>query len=164
VHLLVPALTLLGRRDEPAVLEGYGPIDIDTAKQLAGRAASFLRILTHPETGTFLSVGRTRYKPPRGLRTVLRLRDGICRFPNCTCAAVHTDLDHTIPWAPNGDTALGNLASLCPKNHRDKHDIGWRYVQDPDGTILTRHSQPAQPLDGPSGRASGPCRGRRRRG
>jgi hypothetical protein len=38
VFVTVPALTLVGRSDEPAVLEGYGPIDIDTARELAGRA------------------------------------------------------------------------------------------------------------------------------
>jgi hypothetical protein len=137
VFLLVPALTLLGRSDEPVILEGYGPIDLHTAKQLAGRAKSFLRILTHPETGTFLSLGRTRYKPPKDLKTLLRLRDGTCRSPNCTCSAAHTDIDHSIDWGGgnNGETNLTNLASLCPKHHRDKHEIGWRYVQDENGTL-----------------------------
>jgi hypothetical protein len=137
VFLLVPALTLLGRSDEPAILEGYGPIDLRTAKRLAGRAKSFLRILTHPETGTFLSLGRTRYKPPKDLRTLIRLRDGTCRSPNCTCSAAHTDIDHSIDWGGgnNGETNITNLASLCPKHHADKHDIGWRYVQDENGTL-----------------------------
>jgi hypothetical protein len=137
VFLLVPALTLLGRSDEPAILEGYGPIDLRTAKQLAGRAKSFLRILTHPETGTFLSLGRTRYKPPKDLRTLIRLRDGTCRSPNCTRNAAHTDIDHSIDWGGgnNGETNITNLASLCPKHHRDKHEIGWRYVQNENGTL-----------------------------
>jgi hypothetical protein len=137
VFLLVPALTLLGRSDEPAILEGYGPIDIRTAKQLAGKAKSFLRILTHPETGTMLSLGRTRYKPPKDLKTLLRLRDGTCRSPNCTRNAAHTDIDHSIDWGGgnNGETNLTNLASLCPKHHAAKHEIGWRYVQDEKGIL-----------------------------
>ncbi|MCU1443331.1 MAG: hypothetical protein JWQ59_1481, partial [Cryobacterium sp.] len=119
------------------ILEGYGPIDLRTAKQLVGKAKSFLRILTHPETGAFLSLGRTRYKPPKDLKTLLRLRDGTCRSPNCTCSAAHTDIDHSIDWGGgnNGETNLTNLASLCPKHHSDKHDIGWRYVQDENGTL-----------------------------
>ena len=138
VVLLVPALTLLGRSDEPAVLEGYGPIDLDTAKELVGNATSFLRILTHPETGAFLSVGRERYRPPADLRTVLQLRDGTCRFPGCNRAARQSDLDHTIPFAENGqqgETRLTNMACLCAKNHRDKHEIGWQVSQNDDGIL-----------------------------
>ena len=50
VLVTVPVLTLLGRSAEPA-LEGYGPIDIDTARELAAGAPGLVRILTHPETG-----------------------------------------------------------------------------------------------------------------
>ena len=138
VVILVPALTLLGRSDEPAVLEGYGPIDLDTARELAGSAPGWLRVLTHPETGAFLSVGRERYTPPADLKAALRLRDATCRSPGCSRAAADCDIDHSIPFWENGnrgETNLTNLASLCPKNHRDKHEIGWTYVQDDTGTI-----------------------------
>ena len=138
VVILVPALTLLGRSDEPAVLEGYGPIDLDTARELAGTAPTWLRVLTHPETGAFLSVGRTRYRPPPDLQAVLRLRDGTCRSPGCSRAAADCDIDHSIPFWENGqrgETTLTNLASLCKKNHRDKHEIGWSYVHEDTGTL-----------------------------
>jgi hypothetical protein len=69
VLVTVPVLTLLGRGSEPAMLEGYGPIDIDTARELAAGAPGFVRILTHPETGAVLSLGRDRYAiPPRPSR------------------------------------------------------------------------------------------------
>ena len=48
----VPALTLLGRGNALGILEGYGPIDADTARRIAGTATRWLRILTDPETGT----------------------------------------------------------------------------------------------------------------
>ncbi|GAA3871619.1 HNH endonuclease signature motif containing protein [Leifsonia kafniensis] len=152
VVILVPALTLLGRSDEPAVLEGYGPIDLDTAKELAGTAPSWLRVLTDPETGAWLSVGRKRYKPPADLRAVLRLRDGTCRSAGCTRAAADCDIDHSIPFWENGqrgETNLTNLASLCPKDHRDKHEIGWSYIHGDAGTIIwtspTGHTYTTQP-------------------
>ena len=138
VALLVPALTLLGRSDEPAVLEGYGPIDLDTAKELVGNATSFVRILTHQEPGAFLSVGRDRYRPPADLRTVLQLRDETCRFPGCNRAARQSDLDHTVPFTENGhqgETNLTNMACLCAKHHRDKHETGWRVSQAGDGIL-----------------------------
>lgn len=140
VALLVPALTLLGRSDEPAVLEGYGPIDIDTAIELVGNAKSFIRILTHPETGVWLSVGRDRYRAPSDLRRVLQLRDEKCRDPGCNRSAITCDIDHTVAFNENGEegeTSLNNLAHLCPKHHKDKHETGWTVIQDPsgDGTL-----------------------------
>jgi hypothetical protein len=63
VVVTVPALSLLGHKgrngkaDLP-ILEGYGPVDLDTATRLAGAARSWLRVLTHPETGVMLSVSR----------------------------------------------------------------------------------------------------------
>ncbi|MHB1171529.1 MAG: DUF222 domain-containing protein [Lacisediminihabitans sp.] len=76
VLVTVPVLTLLGHSDEPGSLEGYGPIDPDTARELAANAPSFTRLLTHPETGAVLSVGRSRYHVPEDLRIWLRVRDG----------------------------------------------------------------------------------------
>nr|WP_104195330.1 DUF222 domain-containing protein [Cryobacterium sp. M25] len=59
VHVTVPVMTLLGHSEQPGHLEGYGPIDPDTAREIAAGAPGFIRILTHPETGVVLSVGRT---------------------------------------------------------------------------------------------------------
>ena len=40
VSIVIPALTLLGHDDEPAMLAGRGPIDLDLARQLAATARS----------------------------------------------------------------------------------------------------------------------------
>ena len=134
VFVTVPALTLLGRSDEPAVLEGYGPIDVDTARELAGRAPSFIRLLTHPETGVVLSMGRKRYRVPEDLRKWLQLRDGTCRFPGCNCAAGRSDIDHTLDWFFGGMTDYDNLADVCGPHHRLKHKSGWSLTQIRDDT------------------------------
>ena len=72
VIVSVPALTLLGESDEPATLDGWCPIDPDTARLLAGSAKTFIRALTYPETGATLSVGRKRYKTPSDLDNLSR--------------------------------------------------------------------------------------------
>src|SRR6185312_15833806 len=72
VYVTVPAMTLLGRSGEAAVLDGYGPIDPDTARELAAAAPSFIRLLTHPETGAVLSVGKDSYRVPADLTNWLR--------------------------------------------------------------------------------------------
>ncbi len=141
VLVTVPVLTLLGHTDEPAELDGYGPIDAGTARRLAAQAPSFRRILTHPETGAYLSYGRTIYRVPADLAAYLRVRDGGCRFPGCGRRAGGCDLDHTVDWAHGGKTDHDNIAHLCRKHHRLKHRTRWRMTQEPGGVI--RWTSPA---------------------
>lgn len=129
VVVTVPALTLLGRSGEAAELEGYGPIDPATARRLTAEAPTLQRLLTHPESGVALSLGRHRYRIPDELRRWLRLRDGGCRFPGCTRAVAACDLDHTVDWARDGETVHDNLAHLCRGHHTLKHHAGWRVQQ-----------------------------------
>lgn len=135
VLVTVPVLTLLGSSEEPATLEGYGPIDAETARWLAARAPSFTRLLTHPETGVVLSLGRTRYAVPRDLRTWLRVRDGTCRFPGCSRAARRCEVDHTDDWQFGGETRHDNLAHLCKAHHNLKHHTGWTVAQRGGGVL-----------------------------
>jgi hypothetical protein len=126
VHVTVPALTLTGRSDEPGILEGYGPIDPETARELCGAATGFHRILTNPGTGAVVSFGRDRYAVPAELRAYLRARDGTCRFVGCGRPARFCDLDHTRDWLYQGETNAGNLAHLCRSHHHLKHASSWR--------------------------------------
>lgn len=138
VAITVPVLTLLGHAEEPGHLDGYGPIDPATARALAASAPSFIRILTHPETGAVLSVGRDRYAVPADLRTWLRLRDQTCRFPGCSRAAVRCEVDHTVAFregGARGRTEAANLAHLCRKHHRLKHTTRWNVEQRPGGEL-----------------------------
>ncbi len=107
------------------MLEGHGPIDRETALELAASAPSFTRLLTHPETGAVLSVGRASYAVPADLRTWLRVRDGTCRFPGCSRAARSCEIDHTRDWQFGHGTNHDNLAHLCPAHHHLKHQTGW---------------------------------------
>lgn len=135
VAVTVPVLTLMGVSEEPGYLHGVGPIDADTARHLAGTATSFTRILTHPETGAVLSVGRESYQVPADLRRFLALRDGTCRFPGCSQAAKRCDIDHTDDWAAGGHTSHDNLAHLCRGHHRLKHQTRWKVTHSGGGTL-----------------------------
>ncbi|MEO5535111.1 MAG: DUF222 domain-containing protein [Pseudolysinimonas sp.] len=149
VGVLIPMLTLLGRSDEPATLDGYGPIDADTARRLAAHAPSFHRILTHPVSGTVMDVDRTTYRPPADLKRWLALRDGTCRFPGCGRSAKHCDLDHTLAWSDGGTTSARNLAHLSRRHHTLKHRSRWSVEHSTDGTITwtspTGHISTADP-------------------
>lgn len=135
VLVTVPVMTLLGCSDEQAMLEGYGPIDLDTAAELAAGAPSWMRVLTHPETGAMLSLGRAKYRVTDDLRMFLRVRDETCRFPGCGRLARYADVDHTKDWADQSSTDHDNLAHLCRKHHRLKHQSRWRVGQLGEGVL-----------------------------
>ncbi|MHA7154425.1 HNH endonuclease [Arthrobacter sp. TMN-50] len=135
VFVTVPVLTLLGG-DTPGELEGYGPIDPETARKLAGHASSFTRILTHPYTGARLGADAGTYRVPKDLQDTVRVRDGTCRHPGCNRLAVFCELDHTTPWARGGKTSYGNFACLCKRPHVFKTEGYWHYTQPEPGTII----------------------------
>lgn len=137
VGVMVPVLTLLGLSEQPGTLEGYGPIDADTARKLAGHAPSFIRILTDPITGTILDIDRTAYRVPADLKRWLQMRDGTCTFTGCGRRAADCDLDHNIPWADGGTTSAGNLSHLCRNHHRLKHNSRWKVEHVPEGITWT---------------------------
>ena len=125
----VPALTLIGTGDEPGMLEGVGPIDPATARQLTAETPSLYRLLTHPHTGIALDLDRTRYRPPKGLRAWLRIRDGSCIFYGCSISTKRSDVDHTHEWGRLGRSNHGNLAHLSRGHHTLKHHGGWSLEQ-----------------------------------
>ena len=135
VNVTVPVLTLMGLSDQPGTLDGFGPIDAETARRVAATAKSFTRILIHPETSAVLSVGKTRYTVPADLKKWLEIRDGTCRFPGCTRQARNSEIDHTHDWQYNGETRWDNLAHLCKRSHRLKTESGWTVKQTADGIM-----------------------------
>ncbi len=123
VNLTIPVMTLLGASDEPASLDGYGPIDLDTARRLAGGASHWIRVLTHPVSGTILDVDRRQYRVPKALRRWLGVHYPTCAFPGCNRPEYLCDMDHRKRWAHGGSTAAENLAPLCAGHHpRQRRD------------------------------------------
>ncbi|GAB3530945.1 HNH endonuclease signature motif containing protein [Arthrobacter tecti] len=121
---------------ESGLLDGYGPLDPETARQLAAHAPSFTRILVHPETGAVLSVGRDRYRPPKHLQDWVRITHPTCVHPGCNRSAWTSEIDHTIPWAHGGKTELGNTLPRCRLHHALKSKGIWGGIRvDPSGSI-----------------------------
>jgi hypothetical protein len=137
VIVTIPALTLLGADDIPATLDGYGPIDLDTARRLAGGATSWIRVLTHPVTGAPITLDRTTYRVPAALRRWLGVTSPTCAFPGCGRAARDCDLDHLRAWSEGGGTDDDNLDPECRHHHRMRHETRWAASRDPDTGDLT---------------------------
>ena len=138
VAVTVPALALLDDAPidgHPPMVEGVGPISIAQARVLCGGADGWMRVLTHPETGVVLSVGREKYKPPPDLRRLVKWRAGRCMAPGCHLPTERCEIDHTVAWEIGGHTCLGNLCPLCTGHHTIKHHGGWRVEHIPGGAL-----------------------------
>ena len=131
VALTVPVLSLLGHSTEPAILEGVGPVDIETARRLCIDAPSFTRLLTDPITGAVLEMDARQYRPSAALRRWLGIQQVTCDFPGCGRRAANCDLDHTHAWAAGGRTSAANLTHRCRKHHTMKHQTKWRVDRPP---------------------------------
>ncbi|ALE05858.1 hypothetical protein AL755_10880 [Arthrobacter sp. ERGS1:01] len=153
INVEVPAFTLLGRSEEPGMLEGYGPIPPDQARELAAGSPGWIRILTHPEKRTRLSVGRSRYRPPPDMARLVRLREPACTGIGCDVPASRCELDHIVPFhltsyspdgwpLPRGETSVANLLprSLYCHQLKDDPSTGWRV--EPEGPGVTRTTTP----------------------
>ena len=134
VMVLINADTLAGLDENPAELNGYGPISAETARSMILEALHWTPLLQDPDTGEILTVGRTR-RIPAGLKRWLQARDGTCRFPGCPVNVTHAEIDHTTPYARGGPTDHTNLEHLCPKHHRFKTLGHWKARQPEAGTI-----------------------------
>ncbi|MGU3356092.1 DUF222 domain-containing protein [Microbacterium sp. M4A5_1d] len=134
VQVAVSALTLMGQDDGPADLAGRSPIDAATARELAGNATSWERLLTHPVTGTVLECDS--YRPTAAMVRLLRARDRHCRFPGCRQPTIRCELDHTIAASDGGATHVCNLANLCKRHHDVKHHTRWHVRQLAGGRLI----------------------------
>nr|WP_307038160.1 HNH endonuclease signature motif containing protein [Arthrobacter sp. B3I4] len=126
VLVTVPVLSLMGVTDEPAMLDGYGPVPPSMARRLVAEGAdSFYRVLTDPRDGAPLEIGRTSYRLTKAQRQWLRLRDGRCPFPGCNNPSLDNEADHLLAWADGGTTGISNLGQPCRKHHSLKHNSAW---------------------------------------
>jgi len=157
VLVMVPVLSLLGATDEPAVLDGLGPIPASMARKLvADGADSFYRVLVDPSDGAPLEIGRKNYRLTETIKRWIRMRDTKCTFPGCTNHTPDNETDHLQAWEHGGTTNAGNLAQLCPKHHRLKHHSQWTpgtaTNNDPPGwtSPTGRHYKPENPHPEPT--------------
>ncbi|QUQ65855.1 DUF222 domain-containing protein [Kutzneria sp. CA-103260] len=130
VHVTIPVETLIGLTEDPALLDGYGPIAADSARELAmhGPWAGLLL----DEYRHACAIGTHTYRPNAQTRTFSILRDGgTCTAPGCTTPI--QELDHTIPW-PIGKTTATQLKGYCAHHHHLKHR-DYTATLDEDGTL-----------------------------
>jgi hypothetical protein len=130
-HKVVVHLTLPVVGNEPAEVDGVGPITREAALEMAAEASSW-RWLRTDANGVVVDMTAASYKPPAALAEFVKVRDRTCRHPGCIRSARQCDIDHRVPW-PQGSTSAGNLQAGCRRHHRAKTHGGWKVKElEPD--------------------------------
>ena len=139
VYLYVDLLSLLRLNNELAYLPGYGSLPVEVLRErIFDPNSTWSRLITDPDTGQLLSVGRTKYRPPADLDDFVRIRARTCSHPGCNQPAQFADIDHIQDWANGGETSADNLDGRCRYHHLLKNEPGWHYETGPEGvTIIT---------------------------
>jgi hypothetical protein len=113
IIVIAAEATVAGGSEQPGCLEGYGVIDAEQVRELAGTAA-----LVPVECPTLTAEEALRYQPSAALERWIRCRDLMCRFPGCDRKAWICDVDHTTPFnhadpVSGGWTVPWDLACYC---------------------------------------------------
>jgi hypothetical protein len=116
-----------GGVDEPAHLDGYGPVPAELARRLiaeSGAAPRWLRRLyTHPGSGALIAMESRRRCFTAAQRRFIRLRDRTCRTPWCDAPIRH--IDHVQPHHQGGTTSIDNAQGYCMACNHAKQAPGW---------------------------------------
>ncbi|MET0526039.1 MAG: DUF222 domain-containing protein [Nocardioides sp.] len=133
IQLVITDQTLLGDRDDPAHISGYGPIPAVVARGIIRTAdrAWIRRLFTTPDRSALVAMDSARRTFAGGLRRFLITRDAVCRTPWCDAPIRH--LDHIVPTTQGGRTSADNGQGLCEACNYAKEAPGWR-AQRPPGT------------------------------
>ncbi len=139
--LVMSDAALFGGADEPAHLDGFGPIPAELAREIVVGACDhdervwLRRLYASPTTGELVAMD-ARGRSFRGsLARFVRLRDRVCRTPWCDAPIRH--VDHPRRHADDGPTAADNAQGLCEACNYAKDAPGWRARPGPDGGVET---------------------------
>jgi len=142
IQVVIDYRSLLGLRDDPAELLGYGSITAEDVRAMLSEPGTTLRrLVTDPITGVLVDYGKTRYRPDAYLTGLIEARDVTCRYPGCTRNAVYCDDEHCDAF-PHGDTSAANVCQLCRKHHRRKTRRRFTYTRPDPATGKTIWTTP----------------------
>ena len=141
LNLVMPHDALLGTSDDPAHLDGFGPIPAELARELvagaidAGDEVWLRRLYASPTSGDFVTMDSRARLFPTALARLIRLRDQLCRTPWCDAPIRH--VDHVVSAGAGGPTSGTNGQGLCQACNHAKQAPRWRARPGPDGTVTT---------------------------
>ncbi|WP_328531579.1 DUF222 domain-containing protein [Nocardioides sp. NBC_00368] len=136
VKIVMTADSLANTSDQPALVEGYGPVPASWAREALADAEVFVRRLFTDPAGQLVAMESRSRKAPDGLAEFITTREsGICRTNGCD--APIRNIDHIERHADGGETSAQNLQGLCERCNQAKEALGWQARPGPDGSITT---------------------------
>jgi hypothetical protein len=136
VKIVMTADALTNDTDQPAMVEGYGPVPTAWAREALSDAEVFVRRLFTDPAGQLVAMESRSRKAPEGLAEFITTRDGgTCRTVGCD--APIRNIDHVKRHADGGGTSAENLQGLCERCNQAKEAPGWQARPGPDGSIIT---------------------------
>jgi hypothetical protein len=128
IRVTIDWASLLGLREHPGHLDGYGPIAAAVVRAMLEHEGTTLRRLVYDDvTGVLLDYGTARYQPDAHLRGLLEARDLTCRYPGCQRDAIYCDTEHCDAWDDGGTTSCANCGLMCRTHHNRKTHDGFIY-------------------------------------
>jgi hypothetical protein len=128
--LVMTDQALFGMSDEPAHVEGYGPIPAELAREIVADACSgeekiwLRRLYTSASTGELVAADSRARAFRHSLGRFVQLRDQFCRTPWCDAPIRHRD--HVVDHDDDGPTSADNAQGLCEACNYAKQAPGWR--------------------------------------
>ena len=136
INIMVPLPTFLGLQNQE---EGAGPAKTQDGQVVSMAAIRALaphsllrRMITAPEGGTVLDVGRTQRDATGALRDAGMFGHTTCAwYQGCNFPASGSEADHKISFSAGGSTSAVNIQPLCSDHNRLKY----RRETNPDQSI-----------------------------
>jgi hypothetical protein len=128
--LVMTDQALFGTSDEPAFVEGYGPVPAELAREIVAGACTreelvtIRRLYSSPTTGELVTMDARSRRFLSSLSRFIQLRDRTCRTQWCDAPIRHGD--HAEDFAEGGPTSATNGQGLCEACNHAKQAPGWR--------------------------------------
>ncbi|AKU18819.1 hypothetical protein VV02_10625 [Luteipulveratus mongoliensis] len=170
VGITMTVEALLDDSDEPAYVDGHGPVPAALARTIAAgrqqaetsrdpvgeRSRAWVRrIFTDPIDGSVIAVDPRRRELDGPLRRHLDTRDRVCRVPFCDSPIRHRD--HVEPYSEGGLSTIANGQGVCERFNYTKQLPGWRTIVLHPGHEHPRHEHSTTDAAQRRPRARGPA-------
>ncbi|MGH3491528.1 MAG: pentapeptide repeat-containing protein [Actinopolymorphaceae bacterium] len=132
---------------------------IDDIKNAAAGGFEYCRTVTIDGKVVYHQASSRRYKPTAAQRRLIQAMHRTCSQPGCSRPAVQCDLDHVVEHRLGGPSCMCNLAPLCRRHHRAKHEGSWYWTQNQPGHLTAQsplgHTYTIQPEPPPGTEPAG---------
>jgi len=125
-NVTISAETLMGLSQEPAELDGFGPVIAEIGRKTVKENIDGEWIFTVTDQGRPVATGTLSRRPTASQTRQVAANYTTCVMVNCRFPAFDCDLDHRLPASEGGPTHNDNLEPLCRHHHMTRHHTRWR--------------------------------------